>query len=142
MKNLKVLSIAFCLFFASAVFAQNEKAVIKTSAQCEMCKETIETAMASLDGVKKSKLDVETKELSVKYNTSEVSLEEIRKTIAAQGYWADKVMPERDAYANLPNCCKPQKACCAGDKAKKSCASGEKTEAEKKSCDGSKKDNH
>lgn len=133
MKNLKVLSIAFCLFFASAVFAQNEKAVIKTSAQCEMCKETLEGALASLDGVKKSKLDIESKELTVKYNTSEISIDEIRKAVAAEGYWADKVMPEREAYANLPDCCKPKKACCAGG-AKKSCNSGDKAEGEKKAC--------
>jgi copper chaperone CopZ len=147
MNKLKVLSIAFCLFFASTIFAQVEKVVIKTSAQCEMCKETLETAMASLEGVKNSKLDIETKELTVKYNTGDVSIDKIRKAIATEGYWADKVMPEREAYANLPDCCKPKKSCCASG-AKKSCSSGDSASGEKKACcaadakSSGKKDNH
>jgi periplasmic mercuric ion binding protein len=151
MKTLKVLSIAFCLFIAGSIFAQTEKATIKTSAQCEMCKENIETAVAKVDGVKKATLDVKTKELKVKYDAGAVSLDEIRKAITATGYWADNMMPDKNAYAALPACCKPQKSCCAsksasgekscsgaaaGDGAKKCCAGKEGDTGEKKSCAG------
>jgi periplasmic mercuric ion binding protein len=140
MKTVKVLSIAFCLFIAGSIFAQTEKATIKTSAQCEMCKENIETAVAKLDGVKKASLDVSTKELKVKFDAGKISLDEIKKAVTATGYWADNLIPDKEAYAALPACCKPQKSCCSGKNAAqgKSCSSaaaGEKDDA-KKCCAG------
>lgn len=133
MKTLRVLSIAFCLFLAGGLFAQTEKATIKTSTQCEMCKENIETAVAKVDGVKKASLDVKTKELKVKYDAGKVSLDEIRKAVTGIGYWADNMMPDKNAYAALPACCKPQKSCCASKS-----ASGEKACSSANSADGAK----
>lgn len=135
MKTVKILSVVFAMFLAGSLMAQVQKATIKTSAQCEMCKESIEAKLSKLNGVKKATLDPKTKELKVKYDESVVTLDEIRKTVSKTGYWADNVMPDKDAYAALPACCKPKKSCCAGGAEQKSCSSTSGGEgAQKKSC--------
>jgi periplasmic mercuric ion binding protein len=79
---------------------------IKTSAQCEMCKDRIEKAMAFEKGVKNSNLDLETKILTINYKPSATNPEKIRKALAAVGYDADDVPAELKAYDALPPCCK------------------------------------
>ena len=69
------------LFIGVNVFAGNEKATIKTSAQCEMCKETLEASIGKLPGVSKVMLNIETKELTVKFDDSLISLDEVKKEI-------------------------------------------------------------
>lgn len=79
---------------------------IKTSAQCNMCKETIEKAMAFEKGVTKANLDVETKILKVTYKVAKTTPEAIRKAVSEVGYDADDVAADPKAYANLSDCCK------------------------------------
>ncbi|MCO6501069.1 MAG: heavy-metal-associated domain-containing protein [Vicingus serpentipes] len=87
--------------------AQNEVKIltIKTSAQCEECKERIEKAMAYEKGVKKYNLDVKTKVLTVEYKTNKTNPDIIRKAVAKVGYDADDVPADKEAYKNLPLCC-------------------------------------
>lgn len=135
MKNLKSIVLFFALFVAVGAFAGNEKATIKTSAQCEMCKETLEASIGKLPGVLKVNLDIDTKELMVKYDADKISLEEIKTEVTFTGYWADEMAPDKTAYDALPSCCKPKKSCCAS---KASCSKdGEKKECSK---DGEKKE--
>jgi copper chaperone CopZ len=79
---------------------------IKTSSQCDMCKERIEEALAFEKGVKKAELDVETQMVTVTYKTSKTSPERIRKAISKVGYDADDVPADPKAYAKLDACCK------------------------------------
>jgi copper chaperone CopZ len=79
---------------------------IKTSAVCDMCKETLEKAMAFERGVKSSNLDVESKMLSVQYDPKKTTPEKIRKAVSAAGYDADDVPADPRAYDNLDPCCK------------------------------------
>lgn len=81
-------------------------AKIKTSAVCDMCKETLEKAMAYEKGVKDSKLDVETKVLTVKYDPKKTDLAKIRTAVANSGYDADAVPANPKAYDKLNACCK------------------------------------
>jgi periplasmic mercuric ion binding protein len=96
--------------FVSALAAQNkgkqDVVKIKTSAQCEMCKDRIERAMAFEKGVSKSNLDIPSKVLTVAYNTLRTSPDKIRKVVAAVGYDADNVLADPKGYAKLPPCCK------------------------------------
>ena len=78
---------------------------IKTSAQCEECKERIEKAMVYEKGVKRASLDVETKILTVKYKVSKTNPDIIRKAVAKVGYDADDVPADQKAYNKLPICC-------------------------------------
>ena len=94
------------------VYAQVKKAdkyttiKIKTSAMCDMCKETIEKVLAFEKGVKSSELDVDTKVCTVKYDASKTTPEKIKLAISKAGYDADEVKADPKAYNKLSPCCK------------------------------------
>ena len=92
----------------SLTYTKDSMAVanIKTSAVCDMCKETIEKAMAYEKGVKKSDLNVESKILMVTFDPKKTSLEKIRIAITKVGYDADGLAADKNAYDNLNPCCK------------------------------------
>ena len=54
---------------------------IKTSSQCNDCKERIEEALAFEKGVKKSELDVETHIVTVSYKKGKTTPEKIREAM-------------------------------------------------------------
>jgi len=112
MKNTKtiVIAIMFMLFSFSAI-AGNKTTKIKTSAICNMCKDRIELTVNVLPGVKKSMLNEKTAILLVRYDDKKITLDEIRKAIAASGYDADDIAKDQKAYAVLPSCCKSGSSC-------------------------------
>ncbi len=79
---------------------------IKTSAVCDMCKETMEKAMAYEKGVKESNLNVDTKILTVKYDPKRTTPEKIKLAITKAGYDADEMKADPKAYESLDACCK------------------------------------
>lgn len=81
-------------------------AKIKTSAVCDMCKETLEKTMAYEKGVKESNLDVDSKILTVTFDPKKTDLNKIRLAISKAGYDADNVAADPKAYDNLHACCK------------------------------------
>jgi len=91
---------------ANAMGGKFEEIKIKTSAQCDMCKERIEEALAFEKGVKKSELDMETKIITVTYKKGKATPESIRKAISKTGYDADDVKADPKAYSKLDACCK------------------------------------
>lgn len=111
MKNLiKATLLTMALIVSSAVFSQKanktETISIKTSSQCDMCKLTLEKAMAYEKGVKKSNLDVPTSVLTVEYNPSNTTPEKIKKAVTETGYDADELPANPAAYEKLNPCCK------------------------------------
>ncbi|MDF1673518.1 MAG: heavy metal-associated domain-containing protein [Vicingaceae bacterium] len=111
MKNIiTIMLITLTSLFTTNVKAQksNETAEIKikTSAQCEMCKQRLEKAMAYEKGIKSSKLDVESATLTVVFKPNKTTPDKIRTSISKTGYDADKIKAEEKAYNNLPDCCK------------------------------------
>jgi cation transport ATPase len=107
--SLFVMGLIAMMLWSVTAAAQGPKTTtieIKTSAQCSMCKETIEKAMAFEKGVVKANLDVETKVLSVTYKPAKTSPETIRKAVSAVGYDADEVKADEKAYSKLADCCK------------------------------------
>ena len=98
---------ALLITFAVSAHAQKKAEIkIKTSAECEMCKATIEKTMAYTKGVKKATLDLKTRELTVVYNPKKISPDEIRKAINEAGYDADNMPANNKAYKKLEACCK------------------------------------
>ncbi|TAE87931.1 MAG: copper chaperone [Bacteroidetes bacterium] len=79
---------------------------IKTSAVCDMCKETLEKAMAYEKGVKNSNLDVDTKVFTVTFDPKKTNLDKLRLAIVKSGYDADGQIADEKAYNNLHACCK------------------------------------
>ncbi len=106
----KLISILFVaiLLATSSVFAQKKTEVIKikTSAQCEMCKTRIETAMAYEKGIVSSDLSLVDKVLTVTYKPNKTTPDKIRKALNAVGYDADDTQADPKAYAALSPCCK------------------------------------
>ncbi|MDG1475676.1 MAG: heavy metal-associated domain-containing protein [Vicingaceae bacterium] len=110
MKTLKTLSIiALIIISTNNIKAQTTKSketiVIKTSTECNMCKERVEKEMAYTKGIISSSLNVEKAELTVVYKSHKTTPEKIRKTISDLGYDADDVKANKKAHNELPNCC-------------------------------------
>lgn len=79
---------------------------IKTSAVCEMCKETLEKAMAYEKGVKESNLDVDSKILTVTFDPKKTSTDKVKVAVTKSGYDADELPADSKAYEHLDPCCK------------------------------------
>ncbi len=105
-----ILTVLLGLLFTNANAQSEKKKVetieIKTSAVCGMCKNTIETALYQLKGVKSASLDVPSKVVTVKYKTASVTSDEIKKAITLAGYDADDMPADAQAYEKLHACCK------------------------------------
>ncbi len=103
---ISIIAFAFLILGAN-LFAQDnlKKAEIKTSAECDMCKDRIEKAVNKLEGIKSADLVVDTKVFKVSYDETKVTLKEIKEKIASVGYDADDVKKDPRAYKRLPKCC-------------------------------------
>lgn len=76
----------------------------KVWGNCEMCKETIEGAL-KVDGISKADWNVETKIITVEFDTAKISLDQIQKNIAIVGYDNEKYKADDKAYSDLAECC-------------------------------------
>lgn len=115
MKKLQVLFLSMVLALISmgvnAQTKQNDNAKtvqIKTSAVCNMCKKTLEKAMAYEKGVSTSELDVKSKVLTVVYDGRKTSADNIKKAVNKAGYDADELPADERAYNRLDDCCKKE----------------------------------
>lgn len=99
------LFIAFFSLFSFASFAETITSTFKVSGECGMCKKKIETSLR-VKGVSKVNWDLDTKMITVTYNTDKITIDEIHERIAAVGYDTEKVKAKDEAYAKLDACCK------------------------------------
>ena len=72
---------------------------------CGMCKNTIEKATNTVDGVTKAVWDVDKKKLDVSFDSTKTNEMAIHQAIAASGYDTEKVAANIQAYSGLPDCC-------------------------------------
>lgn len=82
-----------------------EHAIFNVSGNCDMCKDRIETAAKSVEGVLNADWDKETKMIHLSFNTSKTSLIAIHKAIAKAGHDTDLEKAPDDVYNKLPGCC-------------------------------------
>ncbi|NEW84564.1 MAG: efflux RND transporter periplasmic adaptor subunit, partial [Mariniphaga sp.] len=75
------------------------------SGNCDMCKERIEKAAKSVNGVSEAVWDLTTKKIHVKYNGNQTSVETIEKAIANAGHDTEKFKAPDEVYNKLPECC-------------------------------------
>ena len=113
MKNLRIVFVLLLWATLSALHVHGQAApklvksvVIHTSATCDECKVIIESALKKVKGVKKSNLDLVTKDVTVSYADWKTNPETLRKAISMAGYDADDVKADQEAHDNLPKCCK------------------------------------
>ena len=111
MKKITVIIVSVALIILSQGYSQTKKTEeiqIKTSAQCEMCKEKIENTLRFEKGIKFAELNLENQLITIKYSITKTNPENIKKAIAAIGYDADEIKAEKEAYEKLPLCCKKE----------------------------------
>ena len=104
MKNLFLLFLF--TVFASLVHAQTDTLVVKTSVLCDECKERIEHDLSFAKGVKSNVVNLETKEVTVVYNSAKTDPQKIREAITKIGYSADSLKADQKAFNKLPLCCR------------------------------------
>jgi cation transport ATPase len=80
----------------------------KVWGKCNMCKIRIEKA-AKIEGVSKAEWNMQTKMLTLEYNPSMVSCEDVQRKIAAVGHDTEKFSADDKAYDKLDACCKYQR---------------------------------
>lgn len=104
-----ILSVLMAVFFISGtpkLFAQSVKTeTFKVYGNCNMCKKRIEKA-ATGAGVTKTTWDVNTKIMTITYDSAKTSSDAIQKRIAAVGHDTEKQKAAGDVYNKLPGCCK------------------------------------
>jgi hypothetical protein len=109
------------MVLAQSGFAQETSEKIKVSGNCGMCKGKIEKA-AKAAGATYALWDTETKELTVKYNSTSANSAKIQQSVAAAGYDTEKVKATNEAYNKLHGCCQYERTaapatadCCQPD---------------------------
>lgn len=109
MKKVMMSLTTILLLGSTLTFGQNksgkQEATIKVWGNCGMCESKIEGAAKGLKGVKSADWNRETKMITVVYDSSKVSLEEVSSAIAGVGYDTESHRAEDEVYQNLPGCC-------------------------------------
>lgn len=106
----QLILIIFVMIVAPAVLGQSKKmevAQIHTSVCCMECKDRLQDVLNYTKGIKYAEIDLDTKDLEIKFNTTKINKDEIRQLIADTGYDADHVKTTAEAMKNLPLCCRP-----------------------------------
>ena len=73
---------------------------------CEMCKDRIEKAAKSVEGVLRAVWVQADKKLHLDFDPDKTSADTVAKTIAAAGHDTDKYKADQATYDSLPACCK------------------------------------
>lgn len=82
-----------------------ETASFKVYGNCGMCEKTIEGALKDVKGIEKADWNQETKMMEVTYHTHDISLDDLKKKIAAVGYDTEEHRASDKSYNNLHGCC-------------------------------------
>lgn len=130
MKTLKIFSILiFCCAVSAAAFAQKTKTgTFQVSGNCGMCESKIEKA-AKAAGASFADWNVDTKIITVKYNSKSTNLARIQQSIADAGYDNAGANAKDEAYNKLNGCCQYErtekaKTCCDNEKCSQQACEG------------------
>jgi Cu(I)/Ag(I) efflux system membrane fusion protein len=81
-------------------------ATLVVQGSCEICKDRIEKAAQSEEGVASAEWNAESKELHLQFDAAKTSVEAISKAIAKVGYDTEKDKAADEVYDALAPCCK------------------------------------
>jgi mercuric ion binding protein len=104
---MRILAMLGFLLIGLAANAQMDTIKIKTSAECDMCKQRIEEQVGITKGVKSAVLDLNSMVLTVVYYKSKVTPEKIKQVITKAGYDADGTKADPKSQKKIPACCRP-----------------------------------
>ena len=138
MKTIKIFSILLVSCLSISAFAQKTKTeTIKVSGNCGMCKTKIEKAAKSA-GASYAIWSEDSKELTVKYNSTSTNTAKIEQAVAGTGYDTQNIKATDATYNSLHACCKYERA--SETKAAASCCSKDGQNAKATCSDPGKKD--
>ena len=107
MKTKIALSLLMLLALGFSAFAQNAKTEkFKVYGNCGMCEIRIEKAANSVDGVKSTDWDKETKMIKVSFDPGKTDLHKIHIAITDAGHDTEMHKASNEVYEKLPVCCK------------------------------------
>ncbi|WP_042368972.1 efflux RND transporter periplasmic adaptor subunit [Bacteroides neonati] len=86
--------------------AQQGHAMLTVEGNCEMCKERIEKAALSVNGVSSATWNATDKMLHLNFASGKTNLSAISKAIAKAGHDTEKDKADKKVYDALPGCCK------------------------------------
>lgn len=102
--KLFIYIIVFVGLISCTANSPNKTVSFKVWGNCDMCKKTIETACET-DGVSAKDWNVDSKLMTVTFDTTKISLDAIQQLIAKEGYDNDTYYGDDYAYAKLQECC-------------------------------------
>ena len=118
---MKTLQLFICsllmVSFSFVANAQEKSEAFKVSGNCGMCKAKIEKA-AKTAGATFAEWDVDTKQLTVKYTSTDVNAAKIQQSIAKVGYDTPTAKATEEAYNGLHGCCKYERETTTANEAK------------------------
>jgi Cu(I)/Ag(I) efflux system membrane fusion protein len=82
-----------------------ESASFHVSGLCEMCKDRIEKAALSVNGVSNAVWDMNKKNLDIIFDSSKTDLSSVEKAVADSGHDTDLFRADDKVYKALPECC-------------------------------------
>jgi copper chaperone CopZ len=101
-----IIALFALILMSSGAFAQKQvDTTMIVNGVCGMCETTIENA-AQIKGVSTADWDVETKVLTLSYNSKKTSIAKINRAINEAGYDTEMSTAGDEAYNNLHGCCK------------------------------------
>lgn len=105
--KIKVVSLVAMFFMGtSLVFAQAKTEKFEVKGNCGMCKNRIEKAVKSVDGVTSADWNKETKIMEVSFDESKTSVNKVQMEIAKVGHDTLIHKATDEVYNALPGCCK------------------------------------
>lgn len=83
----------------------SESAEFMVYGNCGMCEKTIEGSLAGVNGVFEADWNPDDDMIAVSFDTTVISLNEIKQKIADVGYDSENHRASDEVYNKLPGCC-------------------------------------
>jgi len=110
MKTLKISLLSFIFISLSTiVFAQTKSESFKVAGECGMCKKKIEKAAKSA-GATYAVWNADSKEITIKYNSTSSNAAKIQQAIANVGYDTPNYKATDESYKSLDECCQYERS--------------------------------
>ena len=104
-RTIQILFIVTSLLNFTQLYAQTDTtASIWVNGVCGQCEQRIEKAL-KIKGVSSAKWDIPTQQLTVTYDPSRLSLNDIHQKMADIGHDTELKKAKDDVYQALPDCC-------------------------------------
>jgi len=104
MKSIKGLLVAMLTILSVTVFAQSDSTSFKAAGNCGMCKKRIEGSV-KVPGVSLASWNVESKVMTVKFDSGKINPKQLQQQVAAAGHDTDLFTADQAVYDKLPGCC-------------------------------------